>query len=205
MASVVERLLQGVEDLCAATECVGEGFGADGQDHEFLEVDRVVGMGAAIDDVHHRRRQDVRVGAADIAIERKRRGLRRGLGHRHRDAEDRIGAEAGFVRRAVEFDHHGVDVALVGRVEAEQLREDLVIDGSDGLEDALAEVTRLVAVAELDRFVSARGGARGDGGAARRAIFQRDFGFDGRVAPAVEDFAGVDVDDLGHGRSLRWA
>jgi hypothetical protein len=30
---------------------------ADRHDHEFLDVDRIVGMGAAVDDVHHRHRQ----------------------------------------------------------------------------------------------------------------------------------------------------
>ena len=33
---------------------------ADRHDHEFLEVDRIVGMHAAIDDVHHRHRQHAR-------------------------------------------------------------------------------------------------------------------------------------------------
>ena len=34
--------------------------GADRHDHEFLEVDRIVGMGAAVEDVHHRHRQQSR-------------------------------------------------------------------------------------------------------------------------------------------------
>jgi hypothetical protein len=41
---------------------------ADRHDHEFLNVDRVVGMFAAVDDVHHRHRQDAGRGAADIAV-----------------------------------------------------------------------------------------------------------------------------------------
>src|SRR3954469_21639646 len=35
----------------------GEGGRAGGDDHELLEVDRVVGVRAAVDDVHHRHRQ----------------------------------------------------------------------------------------------------------------------------------------------------
>ena len=50
--------------------------GAHRHDHEFLEIDRVVGMHAAIDDVHHRHRQEPRRGAADIAIERQAVGVR---------------------------------------------------------------------------------------------------------------------------------
>ena len=92
---------------------------ADRHDHELLEVDRVVGVRAAVEHVHHRHRQDVR--------RRRRRGsataagrcsaaaaLRRGQRH----AEDRVGAEARLVRRAVELDQRAVEARLVGRVAA---------------------------------------------------------------------------------------
>ena len=55
----------------AAAHRLGQRRRADRHDHEFLEVDRVVGMLAAVDDVHHRHRQDMRRDAADIAIERQ--------------------------------------------------------------------------------------------------------------------------------------
>ena len=61
-------------------------------------------MGAAVDDVHHRHRQHVGAGAADIAVERQVRFLRRRLGDREADAQDGVGAQAGLVRRAVELD-----------------------------------------------------------------------------------------------------
>ena len=41
-----------------------------GHDHELLEVDLVVGVGAAVEHVHHRHRQHVRVGAAEVAPQR---------------------------------------------------------------------------------------------------------------------------------------
>src|SRR5882757_1189831 len=50
-------------------------LGADWQDHEFLEVDRVVGMHAAIDNVHHRHRQRPRRSAADVTIQRHVEGF----------------------------------------------------------------------------------------------------------------------------------
>src|SRR3979411_2818886 len=49
---------------------LAEGRRADRHDHEFLEVDRVVGMHPAVDDVHHRGRQQARRAPAHIAIER---------------------------------------------------------------------------------------------------------------------------------------
>ena len=58
---------------------------ADRQDHEFLDVDRIVGMDAAIDDVHHRHRQ--RCGR------RRRRHSGRAAGPR--SAADGLGARRG--------------------------------------------------------------------------------------------------------------
>ena len=50
-----------------------EGFGkrcsSDGHDHEFLEVDPVVGMGTAVQDVHHGQGKNVGVHATDVAIQ----------------------------------------------------------------------------------------------------------------------------------------
>ena len=62
----------------------------------------------------------------------------------------------------------------------------------DGLERALAEVAVLVAVAQLDGLVGPGAGPARDGGPADGAVGQDDLDLDGRVAAAVEDFAGVD-------------
>ena len=52
----------------------------------------IVGMLAAIDDVHHRHRQGAGIDAADIAVERQTEIRRGGLGDGERDAEDGVGA-----------------------------------------------------------------------------------------------------------------
>ena len=96
-------------------------------------------MRAAIDDVHHRHRQDMGVGAADIAVERQAGRLGRRLGDGQRDAEDGVGAEPLLVGRAVELDHRLVDVDLVLGFHAADRLEDLAVDGLDRLLDALAE------------------------------------------------------------------
>ena len=53
---------------------------------------------------------------------------------------------------------------------------------ADGLLHALAEIARLVAVAQFDRFAGTGRCARRHGRPRRAAIGQRDIGFDGRVA-----------------------
>ena len=59
-------------------------------------------------------------------------------------------------RRTVERDHGLVDTDLVGYVHADDGRGDHLVDILDGVQYALAQVTALVAVAELERFVLAR-------------------------------------------------
>ena len=156
-------------------------------------------MHAAIDDVHHRHRQGPRRGAADIAIERHVEGFGRRLGAGQRHAEDGVGAEPALVRRAVEIDHDLVDQdLLLDRHVAERL-EDLAVDGLDRLLHALAEIARLVAVAQFDRLMRAGGSARRHRRAAQRAVLQHHIDLDGGIAAAIENFAADDVDDGGHG------
>ena len=92
--------------------------------------------------------------------------------------------------------------ALVLGVHAGERIEDLAVDGVDRLLDALAEVARLVAVAQLDRLVRAGRGAGRHGRAAHGAVLEHDVDLDRRVAAAVQDLAADDVDDGGHGRFL---
>ncbi len=106
---VVQRALERVEDLGARAQRLGEARRAHRHDHELLEVDLVVGVGAAVEHVHHRHGQHVRGLAAEVAPQRQP-GLRRGrLRGRQRDAEDRVRAEPGLVGGAVELDHRPVD------------------------------------------------------------------------------------------------
>ena len=101
--------------------------------------------------------------------------------------------------RAVELHHLGVHRDLVlGGVPLEPGADHLV-DVPDRLEHPLAAVAGGVAVPELHRLVlPGRGSARHrrpPPGPAR----EHHFGFDGRVAPAVQDLAGVHFDDGRHG------
>ena len=91
-------------------------------------------MRAAVDDVHHRHRQDVRRWRrrhSDRAAGLTRIG--RGLGDRQRDAEDRVGAEARFVLACRRARSALVDAALVLGVHARERVEDLAVDGIDRL------------------------------------------------------------------------
>ena len=57
--------------------------------------------------------RSVLVQRADVAIERQLRRPPPRRAGRHRDAEQRVGAEPALGRRAVERDHRGVERALI--------------------------------------------------------------------------------------------
>ena len=63
-----------------------------GHDHEFLEVDGGVGVGAAVDDVGHGHRQDFGVGPTEVLEEGLAEGCGGGFGVGQGDCEDGVGA-----------------------------------------------------------------------------------------------------------------
>src|SRR5690606_38218770 len=71
VTGILEALLERVENFRTITNSFTNGRSADRKNHEFLEIDRIVGMCAAIDDVHHGNRQDMGVCAADVAVKRQ--------------------------------------------------------------------------------------------------------------------------------------
>ena len=97
VALLLQHGLQRVVDLRAPAQRLLEGVRADRGDHELLAVHPGVGVRAAVDDVHHRHRQDVRVRPADVAEQLQVGGLGGGLRHGQRDAEDRVRTEPALV------------------------------------------------------------------------------------------------------------
>ena len=155
-------------------------------------------MGAAIDDVHHRHRQDARGGSAHVTIKRQAGRFSSSLGDRQRHAENCIGPKARLVGRAIERDHRLVDGDLIFGVHAGEGFVNVLVDAGDRFQHALAAITGLVAVAQLNRLMRARRGAGRHCGAAKRAVIEHNFDFHGRIAAAIEDFAGDDVENGGH-------
>ena len=103
-----------------------------------------------------------------------------------------------FVRRSVEGDHRLVDRDLVLGVHAGKRVENIAIDGFDRLQDAFAAEACLVAVTQFDGLMRAGRGARRDRGAAERPVLQGDVDFDRRIAAAIQNFAGGNIDNGGH-------
>ena len=201
-AVAVQARLERVVDLAADAQGLAEARRAVRDDHELLQVERVVGVRPAVDDVHHRHGQDMRGRPAERAPERQPERGRRGLGDGQRGAEHAVGADAALVGRPVDLAQQPVDAALVVHVVAEQRRAELVVDARDGALDRLAAVGG-AAVTALDRLVRPGRRARGHGGAAERAGVGEDVDLDGRVSARVEDLARVHGCDRCHLPSLR--
>jgi hypothetical protein len=178
-----------VKRLGDGAQAFAERRQAERHDHEFLEINRGVGVRAAVDDVGHRHGQDFGVRPAEIFEQRLVQTGGGGLGVRQRDGENGVRAELGLRFRAVELEHRGVHRQLIERVQADEFGRDDVGDVFDGLLHALAAETFLVAVAEFDGFVFAGAGAAGHRRAAERAAAQRHVNFHGGVTARVEDFA----------------
>ena len=152
-------------------------------------------MGAAVDDVHHRDREDIGVGAADVAVQRKTEFLGGRLRDSEGNAEDGVRAELGLGRGAVEFDHGLVDSTLVGGHHAHDRRGNDLVDILHSLENALAAIAG-TAVAELESLVLTGGGTGRNGGDADKTAVKGNFNFDGGVAAGIEDLPTENLYDL---------
>ena len=118
----LEHGLEGVVDRRARSQRLGERRRTDRRDHELLHVDVAVGVRAAVEDVHHRHRQQVGVRAADVAEQREPADSAAALATARRDAEDRVGAEPGLVGGAVEVEQRLVDEPLLVGGDARRAR-----------------------------------------------------------------------------------
>jgi hypothetical protein len=116
--------------------------------------------------------------------------------HRHRNCQDRVRSQAAFVLGAIERDHVAVDHGLLLGFHAYERWSDFLVDVAHRLARALAEVARLVAIAQFHRFVLAGGCAGRHRRPPPASIGQINVGLDGRIPAAVQNFASYDACDF---------
>src|SRR5690606_18798025 len=99
---------------------------------ELLNVDVVIGVLAAVNDVHHRywhrvnARSAVQVG--NVCVQRHALGLSGSLGRSQGYGEDGVGTQSGFVLGTVEGNHRQVESLLVSGILTQQQVADWTID-----------------------------------------------------------------------------
>ena len=155
-------------------------------------------MRAAVEDVHHRHGQQIDRFTTQVTIKGELilGGCR--AGHCHRNSEDRVCAEAGFIFRAVQFDELLINGTLLRGVHVGESIGNLAVHVFYRLQHALAEIAPVVAIAEFDRFMFTRRSAAGHNGASNRTVRKLYFSFDRRIAARVEHFAGANIADISH-------
>src|SRR5205807_2424136 len=136
--------------------------------------------------------------ASDMAIERNILSQCGGAGGGERDGESGVGAEARFVRRAVEFDQAAVERVLIGRIVVQNCWRDHVLDVFDRSVNAEAVVPRCITVAELASFRPAGAGPAWHARSTHDAAIEMNFRLNRRLAAAVKNLAGVNFGDRGH-------
>ena len=193
-----------MEDFRAHTNGISARRRSHRHNHEFLNIDRVIGMGAAVDDIHHRHRKCVGECAADITVKRQTGvfGSRFRNGQTH--AKNSVGSKTGFVRRSVQINHRLVDQQLIVGIKTGQRFKNFGINGFNGFRHALTEIAALVTIAQLHGLVHTGRSAGRHGGPAKSAGFQNYIDLNGRVATGVDDFTSVNIDDLGHFSWFLW-
>ena len=153
-------------------------------------------MRTAIEDVHHRDRQVSGFLAAEILVQRHVEVGRGRLGHGQRRAQNRVGAQARLVLRAVELNQGLIDLGLTRGIQADERLPDLGVDVLYGLPDTLSQVPPRVAVAQLDGFPLPRGRTRWHGGASQGTTRQDHVHLNGRIAATIEDLVGDNLGNL---------
>ena len=104
VAVIGDDFFEGVEDFGAHLDGLEDVFGAYRNDHVFLKVSAPVGVGAAVDEVHHREGESLGFGAgelSDILVEGLVATRGCGFGGSETDGENGVSAKAGFVFGAV--------------------------------------------------------------------------------------------------------
>ena len=202
-AFVMQNFLERVEDFRA----VAQGFAKAGRtqrnDHQLLQVEVVVGVLAAVDDVHHGHRHLHRAHAAKVAVQGQTGFFGRSARHRHRDRQHGVGTQARLVGSAVQIHQGSVQKGLLGGIQTQHGLGDFGVDELDRAQHALAAVTAFVPVAQLNRLTAAGGCARRHGRAAHGAGLQQHITFDRGVTPAVQNLASYDVNNGTHQSSFK--
>ncbi|MBA7695625.1 hypothetical protein ES703_104257 [subsurface metagenome] len=153
-ALTFENGLQLVKRLHPHLQGFGEGAGPDREDHELLDIHVVVGMLAAIDDIHHGDRQGILFRLpGEVGVERQAGGIGGGVGDGQGDPQDGVGAQAALVGGPIQVDHGSIQSGLIQGITTVDCPGQLAVHMANGLAHPFSQVAAFVAVAQLHRFM----------------------------------------------------
>ena len=91
---------------------------------------------------------------------------------------------------------------LIERVKPDQCCRDSRVDVRHRFQDAFAEITALVAIAQLQCFVFASTGATGYRRAPKCAALELHIHFNGWITTGIENLAGLNLSNFSHWKTL---
>ena len=142
--------------------------------------------------------------AAKICIQRKLCGSGCRMSNCQGNTKNGVCTKATLVGSAVKLNHCEVKTALVLCVHADNEITNLSIDMLNCLQDALAKVAALVAIAKLNSLKLAGGSTGRNDCTAKGAVIENNFNLNGWVAAGIEDFTCVDIINLAHSSPFYW-
>ncbi len=176
-------------------ERLPEGRRREGSQHELLEVDGVVGVGAPVDHVQERHRQNVRVGPPQVAEESYPQLVGSGVAAASETPRMALAPSLDLSSVPSRSLRGPVEDPLIEGVQAEDRGRDLIVDRGHGLGHALAPIAR-PAVPQLQRLAGPRGCPGRDGRPPGCAGIEAHLDLDRGIAPGVQDLATAHEDDL---------
>ena len=200
VARLREDVSERVEHLRPEAQCLGKGRSPRGHDHELLEVHLVIGVGAAVEHVHHRQRKQRLPAVRQPEVQGRLLRRRRGTGGSHRQTEQRVRAQTRLGLAPVELDHGAIERGLLGEtaeLDALDRAGQLARHVRDRRLHALAAVAG-TAVAELHGLAAAGRRARRNGRPSGFPGVEDHVHLDGGIASRIEDLAGLDFRNPAH-------
>ena len=144
-------------------------------------------MHPAVQDVHAGHGHEAGSGAAQIGVEREAGRQGRQAADRQGNAEQGVGPQARFVRRAVQSDESVVNAALIPAIHAPHGGAYFTTDRRHGTRHPFAPEPLFVAVAPFHGLPRARARAGGDGGPRAQARIGYKFHLDSGIASRIKN------------------
>ena len=148
----MQHFRQGMKHLRAITYCLAQTARTNRQDHELLQVNTVICMHPAVNDIHHRYRHLEAVTIPQYLIQANVLITCDRLGIGQRNRQQRIGAQPSLVLGAIQFDHQAIKFSLRRCILTQHGITNHGVDVSNRLADTLATKTFAVTVAQLNRL-----------------------------------------------------
>jgi hypothetical protein len=165
---IPQNARKGMIRLRTKTQRLGKVGSSQWNNHEFLEINAVRSMLAAIEHIHHRHRQNAGIFPAKVPVQRLPGFRRRRSRHSHGNTQYRVGTETAVVISAIQCPKRPIQPRLIMCVEACNRGRDLDIDIFGRRQNTLAAITTRIAVTPFDGLVFSgrrpRRHSRGSGG-----------------------------------------